>query len=218
MENTITKTFQIVGVTESDYETVRHFADALMDQHDLFEDVQKQSTCYMFIGDDEPKEISRLLHSRMKDADLGHYLDKEHYTETDYKYTESKFVRNDLKSLLADVFLPLDSTQKGIVGGIESSETGETLISPSVTIKRMRMPKPLDEQKVDDVFDDSQGSKMGVALRLSLRDCPPELAQIVDSVMPKLLGEMLLEYDPIDRVRLINCFKEQRETYTCPSP
>lgn len=216
MDDTITKTMQVVGLGSTEHESKRHFADEITDEHDMFRMSEKNKHEYLFYDGDDVVTIGRRLYQKLNDQDLGHYTDKEQYTKEELKWPLTKPVKWDLKSLVRDLFVDHPELEKGFLSNIEIAETGDTIISPNVSIKNTKVPKPLDEQTRDNVFDEDSVERPAVVFRVSLRDCPAKFATVANHILPEMMAQILIEYEPVERIRYVNCFKEQKETYTCP--
>lgn len=216
MDDTITKTIQVIGLGSTEHESERHFADEISDETDMFEMESKTNKEYLFRDGDDIKTINRRLHRELEKHDLDHHAEVETYETEELKWSLGKPVSWDLKVLVRDLFTDHPELQKGFLSNIEIAATGETVISPTASIKKTQIPKPLDEQTRDSVFVEDSVRRPAVVFRVSLRDCPAKFATAANYILPELLAETLIEYEPVERIRYVNCFKEKKETYSCP--
>jgi len=216
MDETVTKTIQVIGLGSTEHESARHFANEIGEEHDLFEMTDKTKKEYLFYDGDDIVNIDIRLHRSLEKHDLGHFTETETYEVEEKKWPTTKPVKWDLKCLVRDLFTDHPELQKGILSNIEIAETGETVMSPNVKVKETQVPKPLDEQEPDSVFVEDSEEMPAVVFRVSLKDCPVKFATAANHILPEMMAEMLIDYEPVERIRYVNCFKEQKETFTCP--
>lgn len=216
MDETITKTVQVIGLGSTEHESERHFADEITDEHDLFTMAETNKDEYLFYDGDDVVNIDRRLYQKLNDQDLGHYTDKETYTKEELKWSTSKPVKWEIKRLVQDVFLDHPELEKGFLGSVDRVDTGESIINPRSSITTTKIPKVLQEQEPDDLFVEDSEERPAVVFRVSLRDCPAKFATAANHVLPEMLAEKLLSYEPVERVRFVNCFETNKTEYTCP--